>query len=152
MTHAGVDGPHIRPLLLIFFDRQMTELVRSEKIYTAQPPLYQIKRKKREEYVEDDVELNKILIKLGAEDVRLKNLADDKEITAAQLKDILESLGKLAKLSEAIRRHGGDFESFLAKRESKTGKLPNYLVKIREGNDENVQYFYDEKAVRSFHQ
>src|SRR5689334_21336265 len=152
MTDADVDGSHIRTLLLTFFYRQMTELVRSGKIYIAQPPLYQIKRKKREEYVEDDVELNKILIKLGAEDVRLKNLADNKEITAAQLKDILESLGKLAKLSEAIRRHGGDFETFLAKRESKTGKLPNYLVKISEGNDENVQYFFDERAGRLFHQ
>jgi DNA gyrase subunit B len=130
----------------------MTELMRCGKIYIAQPPLYQIKRKKREEYVEDDAELNKILIKLGAEDVRLKNLADDKEITAAQLKDILESLGKLSKLSEAIRRHGGDFESFLAEREAKTGKLPNYLVKVREGNDETVHYFHDEKAVRHFHQ
>ena len=152
MTDADVDGSHIRTLLLTFFYRQMTELVRSGKIYIAQPPLYQIKRKKREEYVEDDAELNKILIKLGAEDVRLRNVADDKEITAAQLKDLLESLGKLSKLSEAIRRHGGDFESFLAKRESRTGKLPNYLVKIREGNDETVHYFYDEKAVRRFHQ
>jgi len=152
MTDADVDGSHIRTLLLTFFYRQMTELVRSGKIYIAQPPLYQIKRKKREEYVEDDVELNKILIKLGAEDVRLKNLADEKEVTAAQLKDILESLEKLAKLSEAIRRHGGDFESFLAERESKSGKLPNYLVKVREGNDESVHYFHDEKAVRRFHQ
>ena len=65
-------------LLLTFFFRQMTELVRAGKIYIAQPPLYQIKRKKREEYVDDDVQLNKILISLGAEDVRLKNLADDK--------------------------------------------------------------------------
>ena len=152
MTDADVDGSHIRTLLLTFFYRQMTELVRAGKIYIAQPPLYQIKRKKREEYVEDDVELNKILIKLGAEDVRLKNLADDKEVTAAQLKDILESLEKLAKLSEAIRRHGGDFESFLAERESKSGKLPAYLVKVREGNDESVHYFHDEKAVRHFHQ
>jgi DNA gyrase subunit B len=152
MTDADVDGSHIRTLLLTFFYRQMTELVRSGKIYIAQPPLYQIKRKKREEYVEDDVELNKILIKLGAEDVRLKNLDDDKEVTAAQLKDILESLEKLAKLSEAIRRHGGDFESFLAERELRTGRLPNYLVKVREGNDESVHYFNDEKAVRRFHQ
>src|SRR5690348_1837553 len=152
MTDADVDGSHIRTLLLTFFFRQMTELVRAGRIYIAQPPLYQIKRKKREEYVDDDAQLNKILISLGAEDVRLKNLEDEKEITAAQLKDILESLGKLAKLSEAIRRHGGDFETFLAKRESKTGKLPNYLVKIREGNDENVQYFFDERAVRLFHQ
>ncbi len=91
MTDADVDGSHIRTLLLTFFYRQMTELVRAGKIYIAQPPLYQIKRKKREEYVDDDMQLNKILISLGAEDVRLKNLADNKELSAAQLKDILES-------------------------------------------------------------
>jgi DNA gyrase subunit B len=130
----------------------MTELVRAGKIYIAQPPLYQIKRKKREEYVDDDVQLNKILITLGAEDVRLKNLADEKEITAAQLKDILESLERLAKLSESVRRHGGDFEAYLEERNSKTGKLPSYLVKVREGNDETVHYFHDEKAVRKFHE
>src|SRR5438067_4565322 len=114
MSDADLYGSHIRTLLLTFFFRQMTELVHAAKIYIAQPPLYQIKRKKREEYVDDDVQLNKILISLGAEDVRLKNLADDKEVTAAQLKDILKSLGKLAKLSEAVRHHGGDFETYLA--------------------------------------
>src|SRR5205085_978129 len=152
MTDADVDGSHIRTLLLTFFFRQMTELVRAGKIYIAQPPLYQIKRKKREEYVDDDLELNKILISLGAEDVRLKNLADDKEVTAAQLKDILESLEKLAKLSEAVRRHGGDFETYLGERNSKSGKLPTYLVKVRDGNEETVHYFHDDKAVRQFHQ
>ena len=151
MTDADVDGSHIRTLLLTFFFRQMTELVRAGKIYIAQPPLYQIKRKKREEYVDDDVQLNKILITLGAEDVRLKNLADDKEVTAAQLKDILESLEKLAKLSESVRRHGGDFEAYLAKRNSKSGKLPAYLVKVRDGNEESIHYFHDEKAIREFH-
>src|SRR5438552_4118051 len=152
MTDADVDGSHIRTLLLTFFYRQMTELVRAGKIYIAQPPLYQIKRKKREEYVDDDIQLNKILISLGAEDVRLKNLADDKELSAAQLKDILESLEKLAKLSEAVRRHGGDFETYLAERNPKSAKLPTYLVKVREGNEETVHYFHDEKAVRKFHQ
>src|SRR6266576_1414512 len=152
MTDADVDGSHIRTLLLTFFFRQMTDLVRAGKIYIAQPPLYQIKRKKREEYVDDDVQLNKILISLGAEDVRLKNLADDKEITATQLKDILESLEKLAKLSEAVRRHGGDFETYLGHRSSRSDKLPNYLVKVRDGNEESAHYFHDEKAVRKFHQ
>ncbi len=152
MTDADVDGSHIRTLLLTFFYRQMTELVRAGKIYIAQPPLYQIKRKKREEYVDDDIQLNKILISLGAEDVRLKNLADNKELSAAQLKDILESLEKLAKLSESVRRHGGDFESFLAEREPKTGKLPTYLVKVRDGNEESVRYFHDQREVRDFHE
>ena len=152
MTDADVDGSHIRVLLLTFFFRQMTELVRAGKIYIAQPPLYQIKRKKREEYVDDDVQLNKILISLGAEDVRLKNLADGKELSTAQLKDVLESLEKLAKQSEAVRRHGGDFETFLSERNAKTGKLPTYLVKVREGNDESVRYFHDEQEVRRFHE
>ncbi|MDQ3118949.1 MAG: DNA topoisomerase (ATP-hydrolyzing) subunit B [Verrucomicrobiota bacterium] len=152
MTDADVDGSHIRVLLLTFFYRQMTELVRAGKVYIAQPPLYQVKRKKREEYVDDDVQLNKILISLGSEDVRLKNLADGKELSTAQLKDILESLEKLAKLSESIRRHGGDFETFLGQRETKSGKLPNYLVKVREGNDESVHYFQDEQEVRRFHE
>src|SRR5438270_5257777 len=35
---------------------------------------------------------------------------------------------------------------------SKLRKLPTYLVKVREGNDETVHYFHDEKAVRRFHQ
>jgi len=152
MTDADVDGSHIRTLLLTFFFRQMTDLVRAGKIYIAQPPLYQIKRKKREEYVDDDVQLNKILISLGAEDVKLKNLADKKEISAGQLKDILESLEKLGKLSEAVRRHGGDLESYLEERNSKSGKLPAYLVKVRDGNEETVHYFNDEKAVRKFHE
>src|SRR6266513_916040 len=151
MTDADVDGSHIRTLLLTYFFRQMTDLVHAGKIYIAQPPLYQIKRKKREEYVEDDARLNKILISLGAEDVRLKNLADEKEFTAAQLKDILESLEKLAKLSEAVRRHGGDFETYLGHRSSRSDKLPNYLVKVRDGNEESAHYFHDEKAVRKLH-
>ena len=152
MTDADVDGSHIRTLLLTFFYRQMTELVRAGKIYIAQPPLYQIKRKKREEYVDDDIQLNKILISLGAEDVRLKNLADNKELSAAQLKDILESLERLAKLSESVRRHGGDFESYLAERDPKSGQLPAYLVKVREGNEESVRYFHDQREVRDFHE
>jgi len=151
MTDADVDGSHIRTLLLTFFYRQMPELVRAGRILIAQPPLYQIKRKKREEYVDDDLALNRILIGLGAEEVRLKNLADGRELTAAQLKDILDLLEKLSKYSDSIRRHGGDFEQYLSHR-SPAGALPTYLVKVRDGNEEFVHYFSAEDAVREFGQ
>ncbi len=150
MTDADVDGSHIRTLLLTFFYRQMAGLVRGGHIYVAQPPLYQIKRRKREEYVDDDIQLNRILISLGTEDMRLRNLVDGHEFTTEQLKDILDLLEKLDKFATAIRRHGGDFEQYLARRTGEGGKLPAYLVKVREGNQEAVQYFADESAVRAF--
>ncbi|MGA7902010.1 MAG: DNA topoisomerase (ATP-hydrolyzing) subunit B [Terrimicrobiaceae bacterium] len=152
MTDADVDGSHIRTLLLTFFYRQMPELVKQGKIYIACPPLYLIKRKKREEYVDDDAQLNRILISLGSEEVKLKNLADSKVFTASQLKDILELLERLSKFSEVIRRHGGDFEEYLRERDPKTGALPAYLVKIREGNTEWVTYFPGEAEMRAFHE
>jgi DNA gyrase subunit B len=151
MTDADVDGSHIRTLLLTFFYRQMPELVRQGKIYIACPPLYLIKRKKREEYVDDDAQLNKILISLGADEVKLKNLSDGKIFTASQLKDILELLERLAKFSDSIRRHGGDFESYLQERDKKTGALPAFMVKVREGNTEWATYFPGDTQVRAFH-
>jgi DNA gyrase subunit B len=150
MTDADVDGSHIRTLLLTFFYRQMPELVRRGHIHIAQPPLYQIKRKKREEYVDDDSQLNKILISLGAEEVRLRKLGDGSEFNREQLTEILDLLERLSKISESIRKHGGDFEEYLSRRNSETGALPAYLVIVREGNDESTHYFLDELAVREF--
>jgi len=152
MTDADVDGSHIRTLLLTFFCRQMPELVKQGKIYIAQPPLYLIKRKKREEYVDDDAQLNKILIGIGAEEVKVKNLADGKTFTSTQLKEILELLERFAKFTNAITRHGGDIESFLAERDPKTGHLPTFMVKVREGNTEWATYFPGEAEVREFHE
>jgi DNA gyrase subunit B len=152
MTDADVDGSHIRTLLLTFFYRQMPKLVRGGYVYIAQPPLYRIKRKKREEYVDDDAQLNQILIGLGADEVKLKNLADGKELSPAQLKEILALLERLSKFSDAIRRHGGDFEEYLTHRDPVTNALPEYLVKIREGNNETVQYFGSEESIRAFHE
>jgi DNA gyrase subunit B len=150
MTDADVDGSHIRTLLLTFFYRQMQELVRRGHIYIAQPPLYQIKRKKREEYVDDDAQLSKILITLGAEEVRLKHLADGREFNREQLGEVLDLLERLSKLSDSIRSHGGDFEEYLSHRSAVSGKLPEYLVKVREGNNEFVKYFHDEAELRDF--
>ena len=152
MTDADVDGSHIRTLLLTFFCRQMPELVKQGKIYIAQPPLYLIKRKKREEYVDDDAQLNKILIDIGSDEVKVKNLADGKVFSSTQLKEILQLLERFAKFSDAIRRHGGDFEDFLAERDPKTGRLPTFMVKVREGNTEWATYFPGEEAVREFHE
>jgi len=150
MTDADVDGSHIRTLLLTFFYRQMPDLIKRGFVYIAQPPLYQIARKKRVEYVEDDAQLNKILIQLGTEDVRLRNLADGKELSQKQLEEILELLDALDKYAKALRRHGGDFAAYVEHRQKKTLEPPRHLVKVREGNEETVRYFHTEQELRRF--
>ena len=150
MTDADVDGSHIRTLLLTFFYRQMGDLVRKGHVYVAQPPLYQIKRRKREEYVDDDVQLNRILVSLGSEEIKLRHLADGREFSAEHLKEILDLLERLDKFATAIRRHGGDFEQYLGHRRDVQDKLPAYLVKVRDGNQESVLYFTAEEDVRAF--
>ena len=150
MTDADVDGSHIRTLLLTFFYRQMPELVKRGFVYIAQPPLYQIARKKRVEYVDDDAQLNKILIQLGTEEVRLRNIQDDKELSEKQLSEILELLEALDKYANGLRRKGGDFAAFLEHRDSKTHDLPQHLVKVRNGNEEAVHYFRDNEELAKF--
>lgn len=150
MTDADVDGAHIRTLLLTFFYRQMQALVRHGCIYIAQPPLYQIKRKKREEYVEDDSQLNRILITLGSEGIRLVNLIDSKEFTQSQFREILGLLERLERHSMTIRKIGGNFETYLAAMHPQRATLPVYLAKIRDGNSEIIQYFHEKAALREF--
>lgn len=150
MTDADVDGSHIRTLLLTFFYRQMPELVKRGFIYIAQPPLYLITRKKRVEYIDDDVQMNKILIQLGSDEVRLRSIADNKEMSKNQLSEILELLESLDKFANAIKRHGGDFAVYLDNRDPQSGELPKHLVKVRSGNEERVQYFRTEDELKSF--
>ncbi|HEY3864362.1 MAG TPA: DNA topoisomerase (ATP-hydrolyzing) subunit B [Verrucomicrobiae bacterium] len=150
MTDADVDGSHIRTLLLTFFYRQMPQLVKQGYVYIAQPPLYQISRKKRVEYVDDDGQMNKILIQLGTEDVRLRDLSTGRELSEKQLGEILGLLESLDKYVQALRRHGGDFGEYIECRHRVTHELPRHLVKVRDGNEETVHYFHTEEELRQF--
>jgi DNA gyrase subunit B len=150
MTDADVDGSHIRTLLLTFFCRHMPELVKRGFLYIAQPPLYKVTRKKREEYVQDDADLNRILLELGADEVTLKNTADGMVIDHGKLKQILELLTPLSRFADHIRRQGGDFETYLQSRDTVTGNLPKYLLRVRAGNEEHLHYFINEEKLGEF--
>ncbi|MCB1224346.1 MAG: DNA topoisomerase (ATP-hydrolyzing) subunit B [Verrucomicrobiales bacterium] len=149
MTDADVDGSHIRTLLLTFFCRHMPELVRKGYLYIAQPPLYQVIRKKREEYVMDDAALGRILTDLGAEEVTLRR-PDGSMVDPARLKEILELLAPLSRFADVIRRQGGDFDDYLQARNAETGVLPKFMVHLREGNEESMRYLVDDTALADF--
>jgi len=150
MTDADVDGSHIRTLLLTFFCRQMTDLVKKGYVYIAQPPLYKVTRKKRQEYVQDDNELNKILIELGADEIKVRKVGDDTVVKGKALDQLLTLIARLNRYADGIRRIGGDFEAYLANRDEETAALPPYIVRLREGNEENVHYFSNEDKLKIF--
>src|SRR5580698_9400245 len=123
MTDADVDGSHIRTLLLTFIYRQMRGLLDRGYVYIAQPPLYRIKRKKREQYIDNDEQLNRILLELGSEDVVLTRISDRHVFSPQQIDKIVELLASLEKLGAGVTRYGAALSEYLDRHDPDSHEL-----------------------------
>ncbi len=149
MTDADVDGSHIRTLLLTFFFRQMRGLIERGYVYIAQPPLYKIKRKKREQYVMNDAELNKILLNLGSEDVVLKRTRDNFEFPPEKVDKIVEIFSRIETLGHGITRYACQLSTYLDA--NRDGKLPKYIARVRIGNKEEFKFLFNDDERSRFY-
>jgi DNA gyrase subunit B len=149
MTDADVDGSHIRTLLLTFFFRHMQELIKRGHVYIAQPPLYRIKKGKFEQYIKDDREFVKVMVKRASDGMVIRYGADGARqleggaLTRfmSQLNDYLgffekvdkrirnEEVSSLLAKLELVRR--GDFESADGKAPAKLAQLHKALVAMK---------------------
>jgi DNA gyrase subunit B len=132
MTDADVDGSHIRTLLLTFFYRQMGELLEKGYVYIAQPPLFKVKRGKKEEYIKDEGSMIRYLMRMATADMTIKAAGSKEVIEGKALAKSLEDMVDFKHYSErAARRIGGDAHLLEALLEAVGGKKG---VLRKEGN------------------
>lgn len=124
MTDADVDGSHIRTLLLTFFYRQMPELVENGHIYIAQPPLFKVKKGRKEEYIKDETSMLRYMMKQATSDIELKSVSNGKSYEGREL----------SKLLEQVTEYGRYFDRF-ARRMNNDEKLLNIILEAFSGKD-----------------
>ena len=150
MTDADVDGAHIRTLLLTFIFRQMKGLIERGYVYVARPPLYKIKRRKTEQYIQDDSEMSKILISLGMEDLKLKRNKDNYIFNDEELSKITDLFIEIESIGKGLGRYGCTTQRLFQKLDQESNSLPRYLARIRTGNEEEIRFFKDIESKIGF--
>jgi DNA gyrase subunit B len=106
MTDADVDGSHIRTLLLTFFFRKMPQIIAGGHIYIAQPPLYKVKKGKKEIYFKDDRELDRHLLLRAVENRSVRIPALEVEYAGEELATRLEKMVAFRKHLERLSKRG----------------------------------------------
>ncbi len=94
MTDADVDGSHIRTLLMTFFYRYMHELVENGHLYIAQPPLYRMKKGKKEWYVHDQKDYERYILENGIGATTIYPAGIVTGISGPKLVELMEKLFK----------------------------------------------------------
>ncbi len=150
MTDADVDGSHISTLLLTFLYRHMKGLIERGYVYMAQPPLYKIKRKRREQYVDNDEQLNRILLELGGDEAVLTRVDDGHKFEGEKLDKIVEIFAQLERIGGSVTRHGGSLGEYLEQYSKVDHTLPRYLARVREGNNESYHFLREESDRAAF--
>jgi DNA gyrase subunit B len=165
MTDADVDGSHIRTLLLTFFFRQMPELIRQGRIYIAQPPLYQVTRGKKSEFVLNEKRMRTLLSSLGTTDTSLIAFNDDRtedvRLAGEQLGEAMKMLENIQSLISVVERRGLTFKELLDQRGGDPdgqNRLPRIHLNVPPNESSNGitgdHFFWaeqDEDAFRAKH-
>ena len=112
MTDADVDGSHIRTLLLTFFYRQMPQLLEGGFVYIAQPPLYKVKKGKKEEYIKDEKAMFRYLMRQATNDIEVSSAG--RPVEGAKLSKALEQATELKTYTDRLTRRVGNDSALVA--------------------------------------
>ena len=133
MADADVDGAHIRTLLLTFFFRQMPQLIQEGHLYIAQPPLYQIRKGRRAQYLQSDEQMNDYLLEASMESAKLTNSRRARPYTEKQFRTILETIRKIEGSLNELGRKGIDADRIFGQRFRGEETVPLFRVQTDRG-------------------
>ncbi len=124
MTDADVDGSHIRTLLLTFFYRQMPELVERGHVFIAQPPLYLIRKGKKAQYIHDEKEFRREVMRRATEDhaVEINDGAKKAKLEGGELTNFLMALAEYVEIFAKLEKRFGDLRPVNAMLKAELGK------------------------------
>ena len=105
MTDADVDGSHIRTLLLTFFFRHMQELIKRNNVYIAQPPLYSIRKGKQQQYIKDDKEYVKVMVKRASEGLIVRYGESAAKLEGPALAKFMTVLNEYLQFFDKVDKH-----------------------------------------------
>lgn len=149
MTDADVDGSHIRTLLLTFFYRHMKPLIEAGRVYVAAPPLYKLKKGKRERYIHTEAHLRKALLEEGLEGARFEVGGQrDKSFEGEALRAVLKALEEMEHAGRLVigEMPGLSLRQYLDE-SAAAGQMPLYSIVSTEGE---IRFFPDEAAMDQF--
>ena len=145
MADADVDGSHIRTLLLTLFFRQMPKLIETGHIFIAQPPLYRITKKKYDEYIHTEKEMNDIILDLGTKAAQLSRLGKKAEpMEAKDLEKVIQGLIAVERIAASMERKSVPFDKYLQAVDGKKHRFPTYKITV---NQKPVFLFSDEEIA-----
>ncbi len=163
MTDADVDGSHIRTLLLTFFFRHMNELIKRGNVYIAQPPLYGIKKGKSQQYIKDDREFVRVMVRRAAEGMTVRYGEGAAKLEGAALAKFMTTLNEYLvffdkvdkrirneRITEWLPRLGisqrVDFEGDKKTAPKKIERLQKEINKLaKESQLKQVESYFDEE-------
>ncbi|HWL85289.1 MAG TPA: DNA gyrase subunit B, partial [Polyangiaceae bacterium] len=141
MTDADVDGSHIRTLLLTFFYRHMPEIIERGYLYIAQPPLFRVRRGKKDTYLKDQPALDRYFLEHGVRDMAIRSsrgptVAGEPLVRLAErLRMFRRALSKIdrradARLVAAVLRAGGLGKNEIRERKKVDGAIPKIRAEL----------------------
>ena len=146
MTDADVDGSHIRTLLMTFFYRQMPQLIEKGHLYIAQPPLYKISKGRSFQYLRDEREFEKYIIRKISEEFQIKVSRRKDPIKGDKFRKFFQKIIAKKNFIQILERKNFPFFLIQLLLENGAGST-DFLQKQK--NVENIQNLLNEKGIIS---